>query len=183
VAARARRFGKLAAGATAVLFIAGGLACLLLVRGYVILDGAIPGGPSNPMNKTVDVITGAWLHNYAAYPWMLIAPALALLGSVAAWLALNHRAGITALLGSSVAIFGIVTSVGLSMFPFLLPSSLDPRASLTVWDASSSQLTLFVMLLATAVFLPLILVYTAFVYRVMRGKVTLDSLSDNPNAY
>jgi cytochrome d ubiquinol oxidase subunit II len=183
VAVRARRFGKLAALATVVLFILGGLACLLLVKGYIILDGSVPAGPSNPMDKTVDIITGAWLRNYATYPWMLVAPALALFGSAIAWLSLTYRAGIAALLGSSAAIIGIVASVGLSMFPFILPSSLDPRASLTVWDASSSQMTLFIMLLATAVFLPIILIYTAFVYRVMRGKVTVDSLSRNPNAY
>ncbi|MNJ01799.1 Cytochrome bd-II ubiquinol oxidase subunit 2 [compost metagenome] len=52
-----------------------------------------------------------------------------------------------------------------------------------MWDASSSQLTLFIMLLATIVFLPIILVYTGWVYRVMRGPVTAESLSQNPNAY
>jgi cytochrome d ubiquinol oxidase subunit II len=69
------------------------------------------------------------------------------------------------------------------MFPFLLPSSIDPKASLTVWDASSSQLTLFVMLIATLFFMPIILLYTAFVFRVMRGPVTATSMTRNPNAY
>jgi cytochrome d ubiquinol oxidase subunit II len=114
---------------------------------------------------------------------MLAAPALAVLGSLVAWLGLQVRGGVTAILGSSVAIFGIIASVGLSMFPFLLPSSLNPNASLTVWDASSSQMTLFIMLLVTLLFMPIILLYTAWVYRVMRGPVTTKSLSRNPNAY
>src|SRR6185312_2877036 len=183
VAERARRYGGMAAFATAVLFILGGLACLLLVKGYVILDGAAVNGPSNPMHKTVDVITGAWMYNYASYPALLLVPGLAVAGSVVAWLGLRYRRGVLGLIGSSLAIVGIIASVGVSMFPFLLPSSLDPRASLTVWDASSSQLTLFIMLLVTVVFMPIILAYTACVYRVMRGPVTADGLSRNPNAY
>jgi cytochrome d ubiquinol oxidase subunit II len=183
VAERARRYGGMAAFATAVLFILGGLACLLLVKGYVILDGAAVNGPSNPMHKTVDVITGAWMYNYASYPVLLLVPGLAVAGSVVAWLGLRYRRGVLGLIGSSLAIVGIIASVGVSMFPFILPSSLDPRASLTVWDASSSQLTLFIMLLVTVVFMPIILAYTAWVYRVMRGPVTADGLSRNPNAY
>jgi cytochrome d ubiquinol oxidase subunit II len=183
VAERARAYGKIAAIATAMLFILGGAACLFLVKGYVILDGANPAGPSNPMHKTVDLVTGAWMRNYAAYPWMMTAPALALVGSFAAWAGLEFRRGVIGLLGSSLAILGIIASVGLSMFPFLLPSSLNPVASLTVWDASSSQMTLFIMLVVTLVFLPIILLYTAWVYRVMRGRVTSASLTRNPNAY
>jgi len=183
VAERASRYGSYSAAATLALYLVGGLACLLLVKGYVVLSGATPNGPSNPMGKTVDVITGAWMWNYAAHPWMLAAPALAILGSVFAWFGLSRRVGILGLLGSSGAIAGIIASVGLSMFPFLLPSSLDPKASLTVWDASSSQMTLFIMLIVTLVFMPIILLYTAWVYRVMRGRVTTASLSRNPNAY
>ena len=69
------------------------------------------------------------------------------------------------------------------MFPFLLPSSTDPSSSLTLWDSSSSHMTLFVMLLATGVFLPLIVLYTSWVYRVLRGKVSPESLEQNPNSY
>jgi cytochrome d ubiquinol oxidase subunit II len=69
------------------------------------------------------------------------------------------------------------------MFPFILPSSLDPRSGLTVWDASSSHLTLFVMLIATALFLPLIMAYTAFVYRVMRGRVGTRAIVADHSKY
>ena len=69
------------------------------------------------------------------------------------------------------------------MFPFILPSSIDPRSSLTVWDSSSSHLTLFVMLAVTVIFMPLILLYTAWVYKVLWGKVTMDEITENKNAY
>ena len=96
---------------------------------------------------------------------------------------LRARLRLATLLASSAAIFGIVATAGLSLFPFLLPSSTMPEASLTLWDASSSHLTLFVMLLMTAFFLPIVMLYTAWVFRVMRGTVSTQSLEKNPNAY
>lgn len=78
-----------------------------------------------------------------------------------------------ALIASGVAVAGVIATAGLSTFPFLLPSSLDPNASLTVWDASSSRTTLLIMLFAVALFPPLVLAYTAFVYRVLRGRATM----------
>ena len=73
----------------------------------------------------------------------------------------------------------MIATAGLSAFPFLLPSSLDPNASLTVWDSSSSRSTLLFMLIAVVVFLPIVLAYTAFVYRVLRGRVTMAYVEDN----
>lgn len=60
---------------------------------------------------------------------------------------------------------GIIFNVGASMFPFILSSSLDPRAGLMVWNSSSSHLTL-IMLVVMAVLLLLIVAYTTWVYRV-----------------
>jgi cytochrome d ubiquinol oxidase subunit II len=65
------------------------------------------------------------------------------------------------------------------MFPFLMPSSIAPAASLTVWDASSSRLTLFVILLATLVVLPIVLIYTSIVFRALRGVVTASHVEKN----
>jgi cytochrome d ubiquinol oxidase subunit II len=65
------------------------------------------------------------------------------------------------------------------MFPFIMPSSLDGRSSLTMWDSTSSRLTLEIMLFAVIIFLPIILLYTSWVYRVLRGKVTAAALKEN----
>jgi cytochrome d ubiquinol oxidase subunit II len=183
IASRARVYGRWAALATIVLFVLGGVVALFWLDGYRVSSVQDAFGPSNPLNKTVVVERGAWRANYGTYPWMLAAPMLALLGSVVAWLALTLRAKLAGFIGSSLAIFGIIATAGVSLFPFLLPSSLDPGSSLTVWDASSSHLTLFAMLVATLIFLPLIIAYTSWVYRVMRGPVTTASLGRNPNAY
>jgi cytochrome d ubiquinol oxidase subunit II len=183
LAERARNAGRWSALATIVLFVIGGVAVMTLIGGYRITGMVDPNGPSNPMAKTVAVETGAWMANYGAYPVMWLAPILAVLGSLAAFAGLSARRYVTAILGSSVAVLGIIATAGLSMFPFLLPSSSDPKASLTVWDASSSHLTLFVMLVVTLFFMPIILLYTAWVFRVMRGPVTAESMTRNPNAY
>ncbi len=65
-----------------------------------------------------------------------------------------------------------------------MPSSSEPGASLTVWDASSSRLTLGIMLAAVVIFLPIMIAYTSFVYRVMRGPVRASDIGrDSQSAY
>jgi len=71
---------------------------------------------------------------------------------------------------------GIIGTAGLSLFPFVMPSSLDLKSSLTVWDASSSQLTLTVMFWAVVVLLPIVLGYTVWCYANMWGRVTAKDI-------
>ncbi|CDM58483.1 MULTISPECIES: cytochrome d ubiquinol oxidase subunit II [Rhizobium] len=177
VAERARRYGSLAALAVIVLFALGGIFLALGVSGYSITSEINRAGPSNPLLKTA-THDGSWLANYGTYAWMLIAPVLGFLGAAAAFLALRAKWEVATLLFSKLSIFGIISTVGLSMFPFILPSSLDPRSSLTVWDASSSHITLFVMLVVSLIFLPIIVAYTAWVYKVLWGKVDEETVND-----
>ncbi|UWU32732.1 cytochrome d ubiquinol oxidase subunit II (plasmid) [Rhizobium sp. WSM1274] len=184
VAERARSYGSIAALAVIVLFALGGLFLWIGVGGYRITSDISPIGPSNPLLKTVALEKGAWLTNYATHAWMIVAPVLGFVGAALAFTALRARREIMTLLFSKLAIFGIISTVGLSMFPFILPSSLDPRSSLTVWDASSSHMTLFIMLVVTVIFLPIIFAYTAWVYKVLWGKVDEKSVTDkNSHAY
>ncbi|MQT11994.1 cytochrome d ubiquinol oxidase subunit II [Segnochrobactrum spirostomi] len=183
VADRARAYGKIAALLVIVLFALAGVWVAYGLDGYVVTSVQAVDGPSNPLGKTAVAQAGAWLANYHSHGWMLIAPVLGFLGAIIAWVGLGQKGMKLALLGSSLSIFGIISTAGLSLFPFLLPSSLDPKSSLTVWDTSSSHLTLWIMLIATCIFLPIVLAYTAVVYRVMRGPVNAASISRNPNAY
>ncbi len=184
VAERARSYGSIAALAAIVFFALGGLFLWTGVDGYRITSDISPIGPSNPLLKTAVLEKGAWLVNYTAHPWMILAPVLGFAGAALAFIAMRARREVMTLLLSKLAIFGIISTVGLSMFPFILPSSLDPRSSLTVWDASSSHMTLFIMLVVSAIFLPIIFAYTAWVYRVLWGKVDEKSVTDkNSHAY
>jgi cytochrome d ubiquinol oxidase subunit II len=168
----------LAAIALIALFAVAGLWVAIGIDGYAIVGTVAHDGPSNPLLKQVVRASGAWMAGYGTQPWTLAAPVLAFLGALGV-IALSglQRPGLT-LVSSALAVAGVIATAGLSVFPFLLPSSLDPSASLTVWDASSSRLTLAIMLGATVVFLPLIIAYTAWVYRVLRGRVTLAHVSD-----
>ncbi|MNM02049.1 Cytochrome bd-I ubiquinol oxidase subunit 2 [compost metagenome] len=178
VAERARRYGSVAAIATVVLYALAGVALWLWVDGYRVTSTVVVDGPSNPLLKTAEVHVGAWFLNFAAHPWIWIAPALGLLGPLLAFAFLRARREVPALLASAASIAGIILGVGAAMFPFILPSSIDPRASLTVWDSSSSHLTLFIMLVVTAVFIPLIVAYTTWVYKVLWGKVDAKAIKD-----
>jgi len=179
-ATRGAHAGEVAAAVVVVLFIAAGLWISYGVEGYVLAAGAAHDGPSNPLGKVVVAEPGAWIGNYLAAPWTMAAPILAILGAVATIVLLRSRRAGAAFVTSALAVAGVVATVGVSMFPFLLPSSSDPGSSLTVWDASSSHLTLFIMLGATAVFMPIVLLYTAWVFRVLRGKVTAGYVEGNP---
>lgn len=183
LAERARSYGTIAAMATIALFALGGVWIALGIDGYAITSVVDPNAAINPLAKSVTLVRGGWLANYGLYPWMIAAPVLGFAGMIGALLALQARWRLSALLASSLGIFGIISTAGLSLFPFLLPSSTVPEASLTLWDASSSHLTLFIMLLVTCFFLPIIVLYTGWVFRVMRGTVSTESLEKNPNAY
>ncbi len=170
---RAAAVGSFAAIASFVLFGIGGVLLATSVDGYRIISEIDGNALPNPLRKEVEIVSGAWLSNYAQYPWMIFAPILGLLGALVAFVGLRRKSAL-GMVGSAAAVTGIVLSVGASMFPFILPSSLDPTSSLTVWDSSSSHFTLFFMLVMAVVFVPIILAYTAWVYKVLWGRVTTE---------
>ncbi|ARY23030.1 cytochrome d ubiquinol oxidase subunit II [Brucella melitensis] len=181
IQARARAYGSVAALLTVILYIVAGAISWLWVSGYRITSAVVMDGPSNPLQKTVELDHGAWFANYANYPILLIAPALGILGALAVLATLRGGRELAPLLFGKLSIFGIISSVGVSMFPFILPSSIDPQSSLTVWDSSSSHQTLFIMLVVTVVFIPIIVAYTAWVYKVLWGKVDKSMIEDESN--
>lgn len=183
IATRAARYGSLAGVIAAVLFVAAGVWIATGIAGFrmeSVVDTALA---SNPLHKTVSTAPGLWMDNYRHMPLTMIAPLLGVLGALASSVLLRRRRGGLAFVASGVSIASVILTVGFAIFPFLLPSSTVAGSGLTLWDASSSRLTLWIMLLATLIFLPLVLLYTAWVYRVLRGKVTDASIADTPNAY
>ncbi len=130
-----------------------------------------------PTSKTVALTSGGWLTNFGTWPWMSLAPLLALAGG---WLAMRYaERPRTAFLCSAMTQAGVILTAGLALFPFMLPSASLPAHGLTAWDAGSSQRSLGLMLLATAIFMPLIIAYTGWVYRVLRGPVRIEDVRRN----
>ncbi|HYP67352.1 MAG TPA: cytochrome d ubiquinol oxidase subunit II [Thiobacillaceae bacterium] len=149
------------------------------LKGFAITSHVDPNALPNPLDKTVVQHAGAWLENYRLYPWTLAFPALGLAGGMLTLFTARLGRGRTAFVASSLTMLGIIATAGASMFPFVIPSSTDPRSSLTVWDSVSSQLTLSLMFWATVIFLPLIIFYTSWAYKVMSGKVTTAFIQAN----
>lgn len=161
-----------------ILIFAGAGFWVMHMESYTLLKSLGPEGPSNPLNKLVGLVTGSWLNNYAIYPLAIIAPLMGFTGALFAPVFATLARAKISLVMSSLSIFGIISTVGVSMYPFLLPSSSNPNMSLLVWDASSSHFTLGLMLGATLVFLPIVIAYTTWVYRVLRGPITVKSIEN-----
>ncbi|MEQ5809635.1 cytochrome d ubiquinol oxidase subunit II [Alteromonas sp. NFXS44] len=183
VEVRARATSVILSLVTVALFILAGVVVAFGIDGYVMSSVADTYAVSNPLHKTVVTETGAWMNNYGTYPWMMIAPALGIAGGLAcAAFSKAGRAG-WAFVSSSAMIAGVILTAGFSMFPFLMPSSTMPDASLTMWDATSSEMTLRVMFFVACVFVPIVLSYTIYGFYVMRGRVKQSDLDKSHAIY
>lgn len=165
-----------------VTFSAAGVWLWQGIEGYAITSAVDPAALPNPLDKTVVREAGAWLANYGKYPATLALPGLAYLGTLAAMRLAVHRRTLSAFVASSLAIVGVIGTAGASLFPFIMPSSSDRGSSLTIWDSVSSHLTLNIMLWATMIFMPIIIIYTSWAYKVMAGKVTTAYIRENEHA-
>lgn len=180
---RAAALGGWAAMVFVAGFIIAGLWVANAVGGHRITSVIDPLGPSNPLAKHVAVAPGAWLGNFRAHAALWLVPAAAVTGAaLAAALLRLGKAGL-ALIASGAAVAGTILTAGIALFPFLMPSSTHPDQGLTVWDASSSARTLGLMLIAVLVFLPIVLAYTAWVFHVLRGRITLESVRQHTGLY
>ena len=149
------------------------------IEGFVITSTVNPAGLADPLAKTVVRDAGAWWLNYHKQPILWLLPVLGAGGALLAIGLVMARRTLLAFIASALAIAGVIGTAGAAMFPFVMPSSTMPNASLTVWDSVSSPMTLGLMFWATLIFMPLIIFYTGWAYRVMRGKVTVAQISAN----
>lgn len=164
-----------------IAFISGGL-WVGHLEGYQILQAIDHSGPSNPTLKEVHLTIGAWLNNYDTHPLLYWIPGIAIMSCLLTAALTKMRYQKCAFITSSTMIAGTVMTAGVALFPMLLPSSLNPNHSLTVWDATSSRLTLWLMLIAVVIFLPIVLFYTRWAFSVMRGPVTQEYVQKNTDS-
>jgi cytochrome d ubiquinol oxidase subunit II len=182
IARRASIALRIASLVGVALFLIAGVLVATIIGGYQIVDAAPFDTVANPLLKSVVGAPGLWLTNYSTYPWMVAAPVIGVVGGVLALVLASSRFEKSAFITTGLMIIGVILTAGFSMFPFIMPSSLDGRSSLTVWDSTSSRMTLQIMLIAVIIFLPIVLIYTSWVYRVMRGKVTAAALEENSHS-
>lgn len=180
---RARTVSVTLSIATASLFALAGVYLAIGVDGFVVTSVIDTQATSNPLNKTVEIASGAWFNNYAIFPWMIVAPFVGIIASLGCALASYRGRSGVAFVASALAITGIILTAGFSLFPFLMPSSTMPNASLTMWDATSSLLTLKTMFIVACIFVPIVLGYTAYGFWVMRGRIKQSDLNKSHAIY
>jgi len=177
--ARARRAALMCGAVFLVAFAIGGVWIASGIDGFRIASMPAADSAFTPLAKTVERVPGGWAANYGKYPWTIPAPVLAFAGALLALAASWTRRAGAAFVLSCVGVAGVVFTAGFALFPFIMPSSSDPRSSLTVYDAVSSYRTLQIMFWVVLLFLPIVIAYTAWVYRVMRGTVTEKAVRES----
>ncbi|PVZ70560.1 cytochrome d ubiquinol oxidase subunit II [Pelagibaculum spongiae] len=182
IADRARKVIWLAALVLIATFSLAGFWLWSSIDGYQIVSMPSTLANPNPLAKEVELVAGGWFANYIQYPWMIAAPTLAYAGALLALLMALVKRPALSFLGTSLAQTGVILTAGFSMFPFLMPSSINPNSSLTMWDATSSELTLTIMFWVAMIFVPIILSYTLWCYYKMWGRVTVDHVQANSHS-
>lgn len=179
---RARGAAMVGVIAALVLFSIGGL-WVSHLQGYRLVHAPTPGVAQTPLQQTVELVDGAWFDNFHAHPVLWMVPMLGYIGMVLGLFAIRGGRSTLAWWCGALAWIGVIGTSGVSLFPFLMPSSSDPSQSLTLWNAVSSRNTLIWMSGWTAVFMPAILAYTSWAFYVMRGKVKAQHVESDPHAY
>jgi len=181
VHARARVIAQVMGALVIVTFVAAGF-WVQHIDGYVITSELDIAAQSNPLNKTVEAQTGAWMMNFAKYPLMWLAPVLGVVMPLITIIASRFEKCAISFISSSLTNAGVILTAGFSMFPFVMPSSLEPNHSLTMWDSTSSELTLNLMTGVAIVMVPIILAYTSWTYYKMFGRLDAKFIEENKNS-
>jgi len=114
------------------------------------------------------------LGNYLDLPVLFAIPILTVIGAVMTKVFLKRDRPGRAFVSSSLTIALLFATCGAGLFPYMVPALNDPELGLTIMNASSSSMTLTVMLVMTLIGMPLVVGYTIWVYRAFSGKTAPD---------
>lgn len=166
-------------------FTVSGLLLMKTMIGYKLISSAA--NPTlEPLKNVVQSGVGYWIQTYDQYPWKYLAPVVAYAGIFESLWAAYYGWVTTAFWASCFAVGGIVGTAGATLFPFLMPSSTHPNQSLTIWNASSSQYALNMMLYVGVVLLIIILGYKIFAFNTIWGKksvLTADDIKNDDHSF
>lgn len=179
---RSRTAAQISALVMLVCFVLAGIWVVNGIDGYVVNTVLDHNAASNPLGKEVTREAGAWLVNFNQNPVLWAIPALGVILPLLTILCSRLEKGAWAFLFSSLTLACVILTAGVAMFPFIMPSSTVPAASLTMWDSTSSLLTLKIMTVAAIVFVPLILAYTTWCYYKMFGRLTREQIETNTHS-
>jgi len=122
------------------------------------------------------------LDNYFHTPLLFVIPLIAVASLAAVKLFMLRNSWYLAFAASCVTVLFIVfTGLG-GLFPNLIPSSIDPAWSLTIFNTSASQYTLKILTVVALIFVPIVISYKIWIYRIFRERLTEDDVNE-PEAY
>ncbi|OCQ53839.1 Cytochrome bd-I ubiquinol oxidase subunit 2 [Photorhabdus australis subsp. thailandensis] len=179
---RTKRSVQVAGVLTTVLFLIAGSIVMENIEGFVLTSKLDHSALSNPLGKTVAQIPGVWLRNYYHNPVLWWLPLTGIVMPLASTLFARANHFRLVFLSSSLSILGIISTVAVAMFPFVMPSSSEPNVSLTLWDSTSSQLTLQIMTVVAGVMVPVILIYTIWCYYKMFVRLDEHMIEENSHS-
>ncbi|MGC1455107.1 MAG: cytochrome d ubiquinol oxidase subunit II [Nitrospirota bacterium] len=120
--------------------------------------------------------------NYLSTPLLLIVPLLAVAALLGIKVFLAKGSPLMAFASSCLTIVMVVFTGVIGLFPNLIPSSIDAAYSLTIYNSSSSIYTLKIMTIVALVFVPIVIAYKIWVYRIFRSRIT-DKVLNDEQAY
>ncbi|WP_058913592.1 cytochrome d ubiquinol oxidase subunit II [Entomohabitans teleogrylli] len=179
---RVRATSQIATLVMMVCFVLAGVWVVFGIDGYVVTSTIDHYAASNPLTKEVVRQPGAWLVNFNNAPILWIVPLLGVVLPLLTVLTSRADKAALAFLFSSLTLACVILTAGIAMFPFVMPSSTMLNASLTMWDATSSHLTLNVMTYVAIVFVPIVLAYTIWCYWKMFGRITKEHIESNTHS-
>lgn len=179
---RMRLISQITSIITVVTFIIAGIWVINGIDGFTIISVINHTAESNPLHKVVIRQTGAWINNYQQYNLLYLIPTLGVIMPLLTIVFSRIKKSFLAFVCSSFTIMFIMLTAGITLFPFIMPSSIMPNASLTIWDATSSLGTLKIMTISAIIFMPIILIYILWCYYKMFWRITAEDIKKNTNS-
>ncbi|AVF35395.1 cytochrome d ubiquinol oxidase subunit II [Rahnella sikkimica] len=179
---RTRKASQISALIMMVCFLLAGIWVVKGIDGFTVTSVLDHAGPSNPLHKTVSHEAGAWLANFNKIPALWAIPALGVILPLLTILFSQFNKAALAFISNSLTIACVILTAGITMFPFVMPSITEPNVSLTMWDATSTLLTLRVMTVVACIFVPIILIYTSWAYYKMFGRLDKAYIENNKHS-
>lgn len=115
--------------------------------------------------------------NYLNNPVLLIIPVVAVVSLLLIRVFAARGAYLTAFFSSCITVVTVTFTGVIGLFPNLIPSSLSPAHSLTIYNSSSSVYTLKIMTVVALIFVPIVIAYQIWTYRVFRHRTTAHEVS------
>jgi cytochrome bd ubiquinol oxidase subunit II len=179
---RACKLAQTAATTFMLAFLIAGVWSSVVMDGYVI-EGAFNKLGAHPVGYRHIVATrGGWLENFHCHPLLWVSPAGALLLALVTRKLLVMREPFAALISSMLAQSATILTAAFALFPFILPSSEVPGDGLTIWNASSSEGTLRLLLVSMALLVPIAVAFMTGCFGLHRGRPQNINTKATPRA-